>query len=196
MEEQPMTQGEILKLKTQTRERLARLDGPLPSMQLAPVPIPKGRLTLVEQICHRAPNAEPASADNHWGIEMSTDAQPYQRRLTIGPEWTSLDCGWADEWRVPGGILSLCNHYPVWQVLPTDEEKARADARIVWVCFLPPQTEEGQRTQFSPVQIAPWEAHALRPGESLRIPVMDLGRVRVKCATDQTKATVTIFPRG
>ena len=118
------------------------------------------RLTVVEQTHYQSPNRNPESTVLTYQRWLVSTAQPWARRLTVGTDWMPLGKGcWlttGGEWH---GALALRNDEDVYkgrQTIPTPEERAEVEARILVVAL---KVGDAVVPLFS-----------VRPGESARIP--------------------------
>src|SRR4051812_22018941 len=55
------------------------------------------------------------------------DEQPYERPLTVGPEWLDVDFGWVKR----PALVWISNPAPRFPSQPTDEERVAANGLIV-----------------------------------------------------------------
>src|SRR6516165_2146294 len=104
-----------------------------PSSQPQPtvIEVPKtGRVTVVEIVHFISPGAAPISVESRFVRKLSTDEQPYVRRMTVDEKWQKLDLGWLKGSRP--SMLVIENHEGQFtQVNPTKEEREESARRVV-----------------------------------------------------------------
>lgn len=130
------------------------------------------RLVVVEQVHHQERGAQPTSLDTRYAVELSSEEQPYLRRLSVGEELSRMDFGWARE----PALLVLRHERPARSVHPGAEESAADEARRVEVLV-------GDRA-FAVV----------RPGCSLRLEPSAGAELNVRCTQGAAKCTLMVVP--
>jgi hypothetical protein len=130
------------------------------------------RLVVVEQVHHQEQGAEPTSLDTRYSLELSSEEQPYLRRLSIGEELSRMDFGWTRE----PVLLVLRHERLVRAVHPSEAERAADEARRVVLLV-------GDRA-FAEV----------RPGSSLRFEPSAGAELNVRCTQGTAKCTIMVVP--
>jgi hypothetical protein len=130
------------------------------------------RLVVVEQVHHQEQGSAPVSLDTRYTVELSSDEEPYVRRLNVGEETARLDFGWAKD----PAMLVLRHERPVRSVHPGAEEAAADEARRVVLLV-------GDRA-FA----------AVRPGCSLRMEPTAGAELNVRCTQGSAKCTIMVVP--
>ena len=168
-------------------------------------------LTTVEQVHYTMPGENPLSVTHRSSVFLTSQEQPYSRKVPLKPEWEPLDTGWITE----PGILLLENKGGITGPLnPTAAEKAVERSRIVEICCRPEVTL--QRVPPPPRKGPPRTMHdeplpeeedtieeklrypvdiLLLPGESLRLRPTDIAQWRVRCLTAGAQVYLTLLPR-
>jgi hypothetical protein len=107
---------------------------------------------------------------------LESAEQPYQRTITVGEEWKPLSLGWVTEDGGRCALLYLQNQPTRFSVIPTAEQRAEADAKVV---------ELGFDHLSADILISPGESARFRPSPD---PIM------VRCRKGTTKLLVTAVP--
>lgn len=132
------------------------------------------RLTVVEYVYHQQMGREASMFESRFSRALGDHEQPYERQVTVGEDWQSLDCGWVE--RV--GMLVLRNEEGRhMQLNPTAEERRAIAGRVVEI-----------RTKDQP---AAWLVH---PGESLRACPADAAGLEVRCQAGEARVTIHAIP--
>lgn len=142
----------------------------------------RGRITVNGFIQHQPAKSQPATMYQRFDRRCASDEFPYFRPpMTIGEEWRALDLGHlgADA-NPPGpgvGLIMIYNAAPDYEVVPTAEERAVAEAAVIQVAV--------NGVPFARV----------RPGEaSFRIEPEPDAVYTVRCLAGKTKITTAAFP--
>lgn len=135
----------------------------------------RSRIEVVEQIYLMQPREMPAGVENRWGRWLDTpEEQVFTRTCQVGEEFAPLETGW-----VEAASLVIVTNVPTrFQVMPTEAERAAADARVVELTC-------GEEPEW-----------VLLPGETFRgspSPAA-LGRLCVRCRQGKCKITVRAYP--
>lgn len=142
-------------------------------------PAVKNRVTVVEQLYHRAFGDQPVQFESRWSRELNSSEQAYERRLTIGDQWEDFDAGWIK--RV--GMFAIRNEEGRnLQRIPTEEERDKINEKVVEIFFV----SEGTSAPFP-------EAHLfVYPGETAKgCPAV---KMKVRCRSGSARCTVFIIP--
>lgn len=133
------------------------------------------RITVVEAVYFEGSGQEPISWHTNGSRLVTEPEQAYQRRIKVGPDWTTLDLGWI---AAPGMILIRHERprYPV--VLPSQEQRAEDEARMILVRSSP--------------QEAGWRVPV---GESFRGSPVDPSQLEIRCDSGETFITFVILPK-
>lgn len=114
--------------------------------------VPKARLTINELVYHQLlSESAQVVGENRTGRFLHNEEVPYNRPTTVGTEWTDLDLKWVD--RPTQIYLENITGYDR-QVIPTPEELADDDARVVEVAngTVPfARVRPGESCRFEPV---------------------------------------------
>lgn len=124
----------------------------------------KGRIVVVETVFHQPPDAGPSSTLSRFSRWLESDERPYVRGLRLGPAWQPVEQGWLDR---GGSMLVVAN----------DETEA---GRVI---------EVGLWTGTEALPFA-----RLPPGEAVRLPVVDVGLLRLRASGAAVRCTQTLFP--
>jgi hypothetical protein len=126
----------------------------------------RARISVVKTVTHTCEGMRPHSVSYPYNRTLRTTEQPYERLITIGPDWEPLDLGWLAG--KPIALVTLKNEEGRFHNRPTREELAEVFGRIVEVGFVPAPPEERVRTMHSPERAhrAPIAAFLIRPTES------------------------------
>lgn len=134
------------------------------------------RFGVTETVYYQSSDSgQPIAAVSRFGGPLVTDEQPFVRKFKVGPEWMPLPIGWIKS----ASQLVLSNDLDPPTVIPTEEERAKADARIIEVAVGSP---------------ADFIFACVRPGHSCRFEPVDLADLLVRCPAGETRATVTLIP--
>jgi hypothetical protein len=138
------------------------------------------RLTVTETVYYQYGQDQPVQASAQFGRTLDTEEQAYQRKVTVGEDWKPLDVGWAGP--VPA-MLVVANdeHRYVPPTIPTPEEAAALEAKVVEVGVTPPN---GAVVGFARV----------RPRETCRFEPS--ARVVVRCPAGRCRVVVFAAPGG
>jgi hypothetical protein len=97
------------------------------------------RMTLITKVHFEHAGEVPVTVENATNFFLTTQEQPYIRRLRVTEEFTSVDVSWLED---NVGLLAFDNRTGVVQrVNPTEEEKAILRKKTLLVCF--GECEEG-----------------------------------------------------
>lgn len=144
--------------------------------------IDRGRLTTVETVTYQTPGEEPLSVAIGTSEIVSSDDQPFVRRMKVGSEGVTYlgEC-----WIKEASTIVIENLEGKHQVTyPTKEYLKQLERSIIFV---------GRHTNGSFVHFA-----AIKPGGSLRIPPSDhIGIYGLIVAEKPltAKCRVTVFPK-
>lgn len=153
---------------------------------LSPTLTRQGRFTFTYNACYQEPDHQlDAVMGAYQRVCSSTDAQYYHRRIKIGESWQKVDCGWLER----ASFMDLGNDEGKYQVVPTREEKAIVDGRIVEV-GVAIRVVEGT-TEREVVGLIT----LIRPQESFPLPVADISTIRVRCQRGEARCTLNVFPK-
>lgn len=143
---------------------------------LAPKP-PDDRTTQVMQLYFERHGDQPTSFD--WRCSHVTppaDEDPWQRRITVGPEWTALDFGWLTD--NPGMVVIENQAGAGRLVQPTPAEREATKLQVIEVSF------NGDD--------AP--ACLIHPGLFFAFMPVAAAGVRVRCRAGSVKAYLVTLP--
>lgn len=141
-----------------------------------------GRLTIVDNVYHHLPDAQPSGIETRWGCVLSTKEQAWIRLFDAACEWTPLSLGWIAECGC--SMLIVKNLEAVrWQVKPTAEERDRAMSRII---------EIGIQVGTDVVSFA----RVLPMGQSIQFAPTNPPSLRIRCVGDgPAKCSLFAVPR-
>lgn len=144
----------------------------------APQPRPSiDRLTVKVQVYHEQAGEEPVQAESTFAGMLSTSHQSYQRRQTVGRDWTELDTGWVPKSEV--GYVFIANRRPVYDTVQSSSDSEEDDQRIAYV-----------RLGGTP-ESAGW---VVQPGQVF-LAQAGADNINVRSDVDNTILSVTVFPR-
>lgn len=179
----------VNRLRQESKALNARNGPPLPAPEETIKPLEHAYLTVVETVYHQPAGGQPISVNGNWGRQLTTDSQPYLRRLKVGPDWQTLDLGWLGEDGEGVGLLVLVNTEGQFlAVNPTAVEKAATGARVVELAV-----EAAPNPNTFETQIVPFAE--LSPGESLRYKPLDPRILKIRCRVGEAKVSLSLFPR-
>ena len=96
----------------------------------------KNRCVVVDTTYHQNGRNQPTAVESTFSLDLATDEHPYQVPMTVAEEWQAVDLGWLDRC----SMLVLKNLEGVFtQIIPTEEERRDALAKVVDVSFDPPR---------------------------------------------------------
>lgn len=144
----------------------------------------KARLVVVEMVYHQMPDGQPIDVAIRHSQLLESNEQPFQRRFTVGTEWTRLPLGWFkndDGIVLPCSMLVIENRgmdLPQGQL--TEAQKNESESRVL---------EHG-------LFINGWYeiTDAVLSGKSIRTCPTELLKIWLRCIKGTTNVTVTIFP--
>jgi len=139
---------------------------------------PPARLTVVEHVYYQATGEDAWEVPNSsYSRFLTTDEQPYVRKLTATEEWTKIDTGWLTEC----STLVIVNEEGGFRSrLPTEEQKEETAKKILEVGFHQHNYDVG------------WLV--VLPQESLRMCPSHLGKLFIRCQFGTAKFTIYIIP--
>jgi hypothetical protein len=131
----------------------------------------------IETVYHQIAGEQPMSVEVRSRRTLNTDEQPYQRKLTVGPEWQKLDTGWI----VNPSVLVVSNEEGTRIFTnPTEDQRTELAAKEVRV---------GIKMGGSVVAIS-----RIPPGESVRNIPVEAGNLWIRCCHGSARVIVTAFP--
>lgn len=172
-------------LNNLTVEELEQLKG-----QATPVDVSKLRRVEVDKLTvhvivyHQNPGEDPFQRTSIWDRRLKSGDQPYQRRLTIGQEWTPLDLGWIKE---PGYILLENRAGRREPENPTEERKAEIASMVLDVGFFA-YLDPGSGPAMVPSLV-------VRPGGAQPFELYEGARVYLRSAYGSIPVNVYVFPQ-
>lgn len=137
-------------------------------------PASPARMTVVETVYHadaRGPTDLPGLG---FSRALSSDEQPYLRRIAVGEEWQPLDVGWVHH---PAHVVVKNHAGEGLQRVPTNEQRAEIAAKVVLLAF-------------SEHDAGAW---VIPPGESFR-GTPSTPRMLIRCMNGEAKVTVLVIP--
>jgi hypothetical protein len=146
-----------------------------PVSKVPPKP-PPPRLTITESVYHQVPGDNPIHIPAGFSVNLTTDEQPFIRKLKVGESWQGLPECWLTEC----SQIIIVNELPHFATNPTLEQKQELAAKIVEISFLAKNTDG--------LWLVP-------PGQSFRGLPSNLQALRFRCKQGETRCTVAIFPR-
>lgn len=152
---------------------------PAGDMPLSAPPPAQAWLFVTEVVYFQSGGGMPEGVESRFMRQLASDERPYPPRPKVGAQWCPLECGWLADGGV--GLVVLANEVTRFRVIPTPEEKAQAEARII---------EVGVAAGEAVVAFA-----LVRPGESARFEPADVKALRLRCRAGEAKVSVTLIPR-
>jgi hypothetical protein len=134
-----------------------------------------GTLTVVETVYHQQLGDQPLPVTTRFVRNLSSQEQPYVRKLTLGPEWVPLDTGWITE--ASYVIIANEGNGPITKN-PTDEQIQEEANRLIDISFM------GED---------PHPCMTIPSGESLRMCPVDLTMIKIRCLVT-ARCRITVFP--
>lgn len=137
------------------------------------------RITVVEQVAYQQEGESPTSIESHFSRWLESTEQPYQRRLTVGPDWLPLDRGWLHQYPRVLFLLRNDGGPPVQRVLSIEETRRRDELTVeIGACF--------DSEKIPVVQV--------RSGESCRFELGRSASLYLRCPTGESRILITLFP--
>jgi hypothetical protein len=132
-------------------------------------------ITVVQTVYHQPAGEEPTAVTLQYVRPLETSEQPYVRKIKVGESWQPLDLGWIEQ---PGMILLVNDEGKFTQTIPTPEERAEAEAKVVEVGLGSP----------------PW---LIPPQGSFLGMSSGIGRrlVNLRCQKGTARVTIHVYPR-
>lgn len=147
----------------------------VPTLQKA-----KPRISVQINATWQGPDSPTLQAMPRFGRFPASEDAPYQRPgLTVGPEWSKVDCGWVED----VGLLIVENLPTRFGVRPSKAEQDEADAKMLEISF---NGEEGNDVRADLL---------LPPGEAILLTPTRARSIGIRCARGHTKVTITVFPK-
>ncbi len=167
-----------------------------PTPELPP-PRPRARLTLGGEVSLLRPGEGTDGRPVRFVRWLATDEQPYAREVRVTEEWVPLDCGWL---KGGAGFLVLENPRERPQRVPTAEESAACDAKVVEVGMMLPAAAPGGRPlnmwDEGPAPPAgPVACWLVPPGEALPATPADANLLFLRCRKGEAKVRLWLVPR-
>lgn len=135
----------------------------------------------------RGVESQPSGVEARFTRNLRSDEQMYERRSKVGPGWKPLPLP-GPEWIDPAdcGMLSLKNlEGDDLAVVPTPDERAAIDAKVVEVGLSSSQTDpDAAVTPFARV----------RPGEAVRVEPVNLHLYRLRCPAGSARYALALVP--
>jgi len=151
------------------------------------------RLTVVESVYYQPPHGigeVTPPMETRFSRPIESDESPYRRvSVTIGSEWTKLDCGWLED--LPCGHLVIQNMEGKFtQRIPTAEQILESQSRVIELKFLPESDFVPERELLSTTPV-----HIVIPAkESCRFQPQSLKNLYLRCRNGEAKYTLTLIP--
>lgn len=143
----------------------------------APVPIVrKSRIVLKDVIYYQTTGSQPTSVTKGATRPISSDEQPYSRRVVVDEDWKALDTGWLPE----VSTVLVENVKEPRQVVPTKAEESLEKAKVLEIGIMVESESRVYSFAFVPI------------GESLRI--NPTAKLYVRCRKGSTKIAIDAFP--
>lgn len=154
----------------------------------------KARATVVLTVYHQVKGRDAVPFEVRTARQLGSADQPYQRsgpKLAATEAWQPLDLGWIDAC----GLLCVRNDGTEFRVIPTEQERSDATARILEIALVP-KVPEGPRTMFSDEELSPMpEPFALvRPGFPCLIEPPAGRSLLIRCQRGTTRYSVFAVP--
>lgn len=134
----------------------------------------RNRITVVEQVYFQSFGEQPRLQESRYSHELDSFDQPYERRLTAGPDWVPLDIGWVAE---PGMILVRNDEGQFFAFNPTEEQKGIVAGRIIELSYGGDQLG--------------W---LVPPGETFRGCPSDARALKIRCQRGRAAYTLLVYP--
>lgn len=147
----------------------------------------KSRITVVETVFFEdGQGGKPVSGESRWSKLLDSDEQPFVRRMKVSEHWKPLEVGW----------LSACSMLCITNVrarrafTPTEEDKESEALKVVQLGV------KAAVETFQPynVGVAGTPFANIGPGESLRMPAINLSELVIRTLHGEATVLVTIFP--
>jgi len=138
----------------------------------------RDRVTVVEHVHFQHATEPPMSIGSPYDRILSTQVEPYSRRLVVTEERSMLDFGWINS--VDVGMLIVENYEGrKFDVNPSPEELEEVSQRIVEIYL--------HADSHTPVLV--------RPRATQRLELDDFEPVRLRCRSGSAKCRVTLIGR-
>ncbi len=144
----------------------------------------RGRLVLVESIYHQQPGDPPSAVESRWSRWLTSQEQPYVRRIQATPAWQKIDSGWVGD---DCSLLRLSNEEGKnHQFIPTEEEKERVKGlRLeVGIALVEGASGEGDVLPFLSID----------PGLCCRFCPTQASSLRIRCLGGPCRCNVAVYP--
>jgi hypothetical protein len=151
----------------------------------------KSRIVIVENVYHQSPNEDPIVVESRFDRWLSTNEQPFIRKMYVEQEWKPLDYGWINN----ASILVITNEKDKSiAVRPTHSQQELLNNRILEVGIIP-TIEDKPRDMHSPkLDNTPIIFTTIPPGESIRINPPNVKSVVIRCqGIGVTRCTISLF---
>lgn len=154
------------------------------------------RVVVAESVYYQQHRAQPSQPhDSRYSYVAAGEEQPYVRHFKVGPSWTQLDPGWLTEASML--ILRNCEGDDPPQTMPTLEQLAEFEAKVVELGMMPEVVPDKTRTMHSPpeVKFSPLACAFVRPGRSVRFEPTDLKLYHLRCRSGTVRCTLVLLPK-
>lgn len=176
----------------------AKADPPTPSPTPAVIAPVRSRYTVSETVYHQQTGQQPRAFQSRYNHPLSSDEQPVERTIVIGPDWVEFPKLWVD---VAAQILVFNHEGSGLQVRPSLDEEQEISRHVIEIGILvgSPELTRSPRTQWDPPRKAREELaivsfSQVRPGQSCRFEPIDLAYHRVRCLHGQARCTFVAIP--
>lgn len=136
------------------------------------------RVTLIVQVYHRTPHGPPLAVRDGYGWTLVSEEPAYVRPAAVARmEWQPLDLGWLKDQPIDMILVSNDEGRTPGQVIPTAEEAAALEGRVLEVSF-------GGDS---------YPALSIRPQMTLPLCPTDPSSIRIR-GRGPVRFTVTVIP--
>lgn|SRR3990167_2004418 len=150
------------------------MESKAPESKKSPSPASKARLSVVETVYHQVLGEQPTHISSRYCHNLSTNEQPYIRRVTVGSSWEKLDTGWLKDRVSWIHIQNEEGRNPT--VNPTEEQRKELESLSILISL--------EYVSFARIS----------PRESLRFQPSSPSELFIRCESSSARCTITAYP--
>lgn len=140
---------------------------------------PKTRITIVNSAYFQPVDGDPKLFDRKWSQALTTDEEPYQRKMKVGEEWQPLESGWLNG---EASLLVIQNLKPRFDHNLSEAELKEVEEKAVELGSAL-YTDQKSVQVFSTVSV----------GRDVQIE--PIGRLMIRCAKGEAQVQYTFYPK-
>ena len=149
--------------------------------------LPKNRFTVSEIFYFQEVGSSPFTLDLTHSRNVDSEEQVYSRKTRIKDEWSPIEVGGLEE----PSLVIIKNEVVQYQTYPTPEQRMLDETRVLLL---------GLKTYAEGCSLIPacgpyiQEFAKIRPGESIRLEVLNIKNFVIKSAFGECKTTIVAVP--